>query len=59
MEVYNENEEIIYLVYFDANNLNGWAMAQWLPHGDFVWVPNVDINYNSVIFNLAWDLLSY
>ena len=32
MEVYNKNEEIIYLVYFDANNLYGWAMSQWLPH---------------------------
>ena len=46
MAVYNENEEIIYLVYFDANNLYGWAMAQWLPHGGFKWVPNVYINFN-------------
>ena len=30
MEVYNENEEIIYLVYFDANTLYSWAMAPWL-----------------------------
>ena len=46
MDVYNENEEIIYLVYFDANNLYGWAMAQWIPHGGFEWVPILDINFN-------------
>lgn len=34
MEFYNENE-IVYLVYFDANNLYGWAMTQSLSYGGF------------------------
>ena len=46
IELYNENEEIIYLVYFGANNLYGRAIAQWLPRSSFEWVPNVDINCN-------------
>ena len=52
MDCYNENEEIVYLVYFDANNLYGWAMAQALPFGGFEWVYNVDNSFN---FNISDD----
>ena len=41
----NDNDEIIYLVYFDANNFYGWGMVQALPFGGFKWVPN-SINFN-------------
>ena len=54
IEVYNENEEINYLVYFDANNLYGWAIAQWLLYGGFKWVPNVQVDIN---FNVPIDYL--
>ena len=37
-ENYNEKEESSYIMYFDANNLYGWAMSQKLPHGNFRWI---------------------
>ncbi|XP_051157441.1 uncharacterized protein LOC127279246 [Leptopilina boulardi] len=52
MEEFNESEETSYIVYFDANNLYGWAMIQSLPYGGFKWEENVDINFD---FNVADD----
>ena len=52
MDCYNENEEIVYVIYFDANNLYGWAMAQVLPFGGFEKVCNVDNSFN---FNIPDD----
>ncbi|XP_051155221.1 uncharacterized protein LOC127277868 [Leptopilina boulardi] len=52
MEEYNENEETSYIVYFDANNLYGWAMIQSLPYGGFEWEENID---NSFDFNVPDD----
>ena len=37
---YNKNKESSYLMYFDANNLYGWAMSQPLSTGGFKWVKN-------------------
>ena len=36
-DLYNPDEESIYLQYFDANNLYGWAMVQHLPTHGFLW----------------------
>lgn len=48
MENYNPEEETSYLMYWDANNLYGWAMSQMLPTGGFKWVEDVDVvNYNA------------
>jgi hypothetical protein len=50
---YDENKESLYLGYFDANNLYGYAMSMPLPYGNFKWVePNtvkniVDLPKNS------------
>ncbi|XP_051167813.1 uncharacterized protein LOC127285718 [Leptopilina boulardi] len=52
MEKYDASEETSYIVYFDANNLYGWAMIQSLPFGGFEWVENVDNNFD---FNVADD----
>ncbi|XP_043478219.1 uncharacterized protein LOC122508763 [Leptopilina heterotoma] len=52
MKEYNESEGTSYIVYFDANNLYGWAMIQSLPYGGFEWIENFD---NSFDFNVSDD----
>ncbi|CAB0035884.1 unnamed protein product [Trichogramma brassicae] len=34
---YNPEKEDVYLMYYDINNLYGWAMAQYRPYGGFEW----------------------
>ena len=36
-DLYNPDEESMYLRYLDANNLYGWAMIQKLPTHGFLW----------------------
>ena len=49
MKNYDGDKETVYNMYFDANNLYGWAMMQYLPYGGFKWlneekVGDFDIN---------------
>jgi len=37
MSNYDPAEPINFLMYVDVNNLYGWAMTQYLPHGGFKW----------------------
>ena len=37
-------------MYFDANNLYGWAMTHYLPYGGFKWMTRREINN----FNLSF-----
>ncbi|KYN18249.1 hypothetical protein ALC57_09442 [Trachymyrmex cornetzi] len=39
---YDPSKPSTYLMYFDVNNLYGWAMSQFLPYGEFQWVDNVE-----------------
>ncbi|CAB0028810.1 unnamed protein product, partial [Trichogramma brassicae] len=41
-EDYNPEKEDVYLMYYDLNNLYGWAMAQYLPYGGFEWADAKD-----------------
>ena len=39
MEEYDPDQPPSYIMYWDANNLYGWAMSEPLPTGNFSWIP--------------------
>ena len=39
---YDPNQPSKYIMYWNLNNLFGWAMMQNLPYGGFQWAQNVD-----------------
>ena len=41
---YDSSKPKQHLVYWDANNLYGWAMSQYLPTGDFKWLTEEEID---------------
>ena len=44
MKNYDKNIKSSYIVYLDANNLNGWDMSQKLPVDGFKWVEENDLS---------------
>ncbi|KYN09798.1 hypothetical protein ALC57_18080, partial [Trachymyrmex cornetzi] len=52
MPSYDPSKPSSYLMYYDINNLNGWAMCQPLPYADFRWVDDV---HNSDFTIIALD----
>ena len=38
MKNYDKNTQSKYIFYLDADNLNLWAMTQYLPTGNFRWM---------------------
>ena len=44
MKEYDEKALSKYIMYLDANNLNGWAMSQYLPTGGFRWMTERQID---------------
>ena len=41
---YDSTKENIFIMYFDANNLYGWTMTQYLPYDNFKWMTKDEIN---------------
>ncbi|XP_011706813.1 PREDICTED: uncharacterized protein LOC105461989, partial [Wasmannia auropunctata] len=52
MQSYDPSKPLSYLMYFDVNNLYGWAMYQPLPYANFQWVNDI-ANFN--VMNIALD----
>ena len=44
MEKYDEKTPSKYIMYFDANNIYGWAMRHYLPTGGFKWLSDKEID---------------
>ena len=44
VEGYDTSRDNSFIMYFDANNLYGWAMTQYLPHGCFKWMNRREID---------------
>ena len=55
IEDYDNSKETNFIMYFDASNLYGWAMTQYLPYGGFKWLSSKEINHfecNSISLDL-------
>ena len=51
-EGYKVDEEEQYIIYYNVNNLYGWAMTESLPYGGFEWAKNVN---KTNFFNIPDD----
>ena len=49
---HDENKASTFIMYWDVNNLYGWAMTQYLPYDDFEWVSEKEIS------EINFDLVS-
>ena len=57
--LYNPQQLMSYIMYLDSNNLYGWATSQFLPHGEFEWVPREE--FEKIIWQGIgeWDRTAY
>ena len=59
LEGYDETQESNYIMYWDANNLYGFAMSQYLPYADFKFIDTDDENINKVLTNPSDNDIGY
>ena len=59
LEGYAETQESNYIMYWDANNLYGFAMSQYLPYADFKFIDTDDENINKVLTNPSDNDIGY
>ncbi|XP_066588118.1 uncharacterized protein [Prorops nasuta] len=53
-DLYDPMKDDVYLMYFDVNNLYGWAMSQALPYAEFKWVDNCEnFDVNNIDTNIT------
>ena len=46
-ENYDPKKSSKFITYLDMNNLHGWGLSEYLPHGEFEWLKNIhgfDVN---------------
>ena len=55
MKIYDKNNESSYMIYMDANNLNGYAMSKKLPVDGFEWVEDLSTIDEDFIKNYDED----
>ncbi|XP_055385864.1 uncharacterized protein LOC129614933 [Condylostylus longicornis] len=48
LENYDANKPSQYIMYLDVNNLYGLAQSEYLPHSNFKWCKNVDIDVSNI-----------
>ena len=46
---YDPAKPSTYLMYYDANNLYGWSMSQYLPTGGFRWLTETEIEHLDIM----------
>lgn len=40
---YDSNNPVTYLMYYDVNSMNAWAMSYFLPYGGLKWIEDINI----------------
>lgn len=59
MQIYDPEKKTSYILYYDANNLYGWAMSEPLPVSDFRWLSEREINTQNIMLVDPYGPIGY